>query len=283
MNTESLYSIVFELHAPGTSPFPSPIQGHHLHALFLNLVRQFDPALSARLHDEPGPRPFTTALLQMPSRQASSARHHAYYLRITLLDGGFLWHRLSTYFLEAGPIVVSLQGKPLQLVRLFSTPVLDPTGWANTTTWSALAMVDRQPYVSLHFVTPTAFSVGDRQFALFPEPLFLWESLLRVWNSYAPERYTIEKNLLRRSVTNNVTLIHADIHTGTSPFAHHVQKGFLGSCGYHIQAAESDAQCLLTLAVFAPYAGVGYKSTMGMGQVRVALGFDTVVPTSKTS
>jgi hypothetical protein len=37
--------------------------GHQAHALFLDLVRQLDPALATRLHDESNYRPFTVSPL----------------------------------------------------------------------------------------------------------------------------------------------------------------------------------------------------------------------------
>src|SRR5215467_13387665 len=60
------------------------------HALFLNLIGQFDPSLSARLHNEPGYRPFTVSPIQgLPITGKHLVLHNAQtcHLRITLLDG----------------------------------------------------------------------------------------------------------------------------------------------------------------------------------------------------
>jgi len=51
-------------------------------------------------------------------------------------------------------------------------------------------------------------------------------------------------------------------------FPNYTQKGFVGTCGYRIPARSDIAALLTTLAAFALYAGAGYKTTMGMGQVR---------------
>jgi hypothetical protein len=42
----------------------------------------------------------------------------------------------------------------------------------------------------------------------------------------------------------------------------------VGACNYIIDAPCDFASLLTTLAAFAQYAGVGYKTAMGMGQVR---------------
>ena len=57
-----LYSVVLELSAANTATIPATM-GHLAHGLFLDLVKQVDSALSARLHDEPGYRPFTVSPL----------------------------------------------------------------------------------------------------------------------------------------------------------------------------------------------------------------------------
>src|SRR4051812_44298381 len=53
-----LYSVVFELRVRHAVTI-SGTTGHLAHALFFNLIKQFDPSLSASLHNLPGPKPFT--------------------------------------------------------------------------------------------------------------------------------------------------------------------------------------------------------------------------------
>src|SRR6266576_1268800 len=58
IDMSDLYSVVFELRVGHAVTISGSI-GHLTHALFLNLIKQFDPALSASLHNLPGPKPFT--------------------------------------------------------------------------------------------------------------------------------------------------------------------------------------------------------------------------------
>ncbi len=107
--------------------------GHQAHALFLDLVRQVDPALSSRLHDEQEYRPFTVSMLSGANIRGDTAFVQAgqvYRLRVTLLDGGSLWQCLSAHFLEAGPMILYLGKAAFQLARVLSTPGADVTGWA---------------------------------------------------------------------------------------------------------------------------------------------------------
>jgi CRISPR-associated endoribonuclease Cas6 len=267
---EDLFSIIFELRVKNGARIPATT-GHLAHASFLNLIKGFDPALSARLHDQHDYKPFTISPLRGVQEQEEGfmlQRGQHCSFRITLLDGGYLWHRLSTYFLEAGPIQLFLGPAQLQLIRMISSSTADPTGWAGTTNWQALLSLPVRQLVTLHFVSPTAFSAGNRQFELFPKPFQVWKNLQLTWNSFAPEAMMMKKDGLQEFLTEKVTVVQCNLSTTTLHFPEYAQKGFLGTCRYSIQEDNLFASRLTTLAAFARYAGIGYKTRMGMGQVR---------------
>jgi CRISPR-associated endoribonuclease Cas6 len=273
-----LYSIILELCAVNTTPIPAH-RGDHTHALFLDLVRQVDAKLSSRLHDEPEYRPFTVSVLQdarvsdgMQLLQAGQV----YRLRLTLLDGGGLWQRLSAHFLEASSLTLRLDKAQLQLTRVISTPRADATGWAGYADWQTLAATLPRNFITMRFASPCAFSMGDRRFALFPEPLLLWDSLVRSWNRYAPAVLQIDKVALRDFVTQQVMISDYDLHTARAFFATHAQKGFMGSCTYQVKSNKGCAPQVAALAEFARYAGVGSKTTSGMGQARLEQAEDSI-------
>jgi CRISPR-associated endoribonuclease Cas6 len=266
-----LYSIILELRCTNEALLPATT-GHQAHALFLDLINQVDPMLATRLHDEPNYRPFTTS----PLKGAKERDKHllletgkVYHLRITLLDGGSLWHCLSQRFLASPNISLQLGEATFILSRVISTPSTDATGWADYTDWQTLANTPAQHSIIIRFDSPTAFSLGDRRFALFPEPILLWDSLMRTWNHYAPECLHMDKNQIRAFVQNNVVISDYDLYTMTLRFPQSMQKGFVGICTYQIKTGAGYAPQITALAHFSRYAGVGYKTTMGMGQARM--------------
>ncbi len=267
-----LYSIILELSATSTTTIPASM-GRQAHALFLDLVRQVDPALSSRLHGEPEYRPFTVSMLSGANIRDGKAflqKGQLYRLRVTLLDGGHLWQCLSAYFLEARFITLQLDKAEFLLARVLSTPSADATGWAGYTDWQTLAATTPRQSITMRFASPSAFSMGDRCFALFPEPILLWDSLMRSWNRYAPEVLRIDKLAMRDFVTRHVTVSDYDLHTTRLFFPKYAQKGFIGTCSYSIKETNGEyAPQLTALAEFAQYAGIGYKTTMGMGQARI--------------
>ena len=189
-----------------------------------------------------------------------------YRIRITLLDGGYLWHCLSTLFLEGGPCTVRLGKATLLLTRLISTG--DPTGWAGNTTWQALASLSPQREITFSFMSPTAFHTHEDAFAVVPEPLLVWGSLMRTWNCLAPASLFLSYVALREIIAHGITVLTCNLSTRTLHYPTYTQKGFIGSCTYHLPDEERSAVQLTCLAAFARFAGVGYKTTMGMGQVR---------------
>jgi len=246
--------------------------GHQAHALFLDLVRQVDPALSSRLHDEQEYRPFTVSMLNGANIRSDTAFLQAgqtYRLRVTLLDGGPLWQSLSAHFLETGPLTLYLGKAGFQLARVISTPDTDATGWAGHTDWQTLAACMPRHAITMRFASPCAFSMGDRRFALFPEPMLVWDSLMRTWNRYAPEVLRIDKSAMRDFVTRHVTISDYNLRTTCLYFPRYSQKGFIGTCNYAVEMDREYAAQLMVLAEFARYAGIGYKTTMGMGQARI--------------
>jgi len=271
VENKSVHSVILVLDSENDATFAT-VMNHQTHALLLNLVSQFNSSLSTRLHDEPGYRPFTVSPLRgltISEGRVILRRDQPCYLRVTLFDGGSLWHQLCAHFLEAGPVYVQLGDAVLRLIRILSTPNHDPKGWVGTTDWQTLFTLPAKRSLTMHFASPTAFSWGDRRFVLFPIPFLLWESLLHAWNRYAPECFRVERQGLREFLLNNVRMTKCSLRTKTLYFPNYTQKGFVGSCSYLIKAPDDDAALLTTLAAFAYYAGVGYKTTMGMGQVRV--------------
>src|SRR5258708_23905066 len=156
-----LYSVLLELSPTSTFTLPASV-GRLAHALFVELIRQVDPPLSARLHDEPNYRPFTVSPLNGVKVQNDTIfikPNQLCTLRVTLLDGGTLWQNLSRCFLEVQPTTLRLGNAEFKLNRMLSTPTPDPTGWACLTYWQTLATTPARPIITMRVPSPTPFSL----------------------------------------------------------------------------------------------------------------------------
>jgi CRISPR-associated endoribonuclease Cas6 len=268
---QRLYSVLLELQAQHEARL-SATMGHQIHAMFHQLLARVNPDLSFALHHESKRRPFTLSPLQggtFQRNQIAVLKGQTYHVRVTLLDDGTIWDRLSILLLEARSLRVQIGEASFTLTRLISTPAADPTGWARRSSWQELVSLSACHTITLSFASPTAFNMHENYFALVPEPLPVWESLTRSWNSFSPAEFQIEQQAVRDAIRCSVTVGACSLSTHTLHYPKYTQKGFTGTCTYHIAEDEEQAAQLTCLAAFARFAGVGYKTTMGMGQTRV--------------
>ncbi|QHG18681.1 CRISPR-associated endoribonuclease Cas6 [Nostoc sp. ATCC 53789] len=272
------------------SPIPSQyLTGRHLHALFLTLVSSVDSTLGDRLHDSTADKAFTLSPLQIKGEgigdrgqdrgkykskiSTSSSLQYSHqqpipagtpcWWRISLLDDT-LFSKLTQLWLNLNPnrpwhlgpadlYITSIQGTPQSIQP-----------WANATTYAQLyeEASDRHSSINLTFSTPTAFRQGQYDTTL-PTRESVFNSLLSRWNKYSGielPQITIE------SIFPSFVNIHTEILADSrSKFI-----GILGEVNYKILGAIEPIQIkqLNALADFALYAGIGRKTTMGMGMAR---------------
>lgn len=261
--------------------------GFLAHAAFLDLLHQVDPALSQVLHDLNHRKPFTLSSLveiepetgyRTADRTVLLQPRRLYGLRLTSLASYVLNTFTSLFFnLDASSLRVRLGSQQFQVVRIEGSPG-NGGAWLGRSSFMTLAALPPARAWTFRFASPTAFSMGEqewggRKFVLFPEPSQLFDSLAGCWNDFAPATLpAIDKPTLRQYVEKYVAVAAIkDLHTEVLEFKQHRQLGFVGEVSYRLmekQPSPQMATILNQLAAFALYAGVGYKTTMAMGQTR---------------
>jgi len=224
-----------------------------------------------------------------------------YTLRLTLLLGDlfplFYNALMSANVTQAGTNSAPFLrlGKQLFLLEeiLLTNDDNDTTaGWTGFTSLTTLVEQAKEmrlasnPSLTLEFASLTTFSriAGKTGYgthhAMFPLPQFVFSNLLRRWEDVAPpelapliqrerlEQYLLEDGIIVTDYELNAHHVH---------FTTHMQRGFVGSCTYQLRGRDErgDAEIALSLhqqiyflAQLAFYSGVGYKTAMGLGQVR---------------
>lgn len=290
-----LFSILLRLH-PVEEGWVSPSSGSQAHAAFLDIVHQNDPALAERLHEPNQRRPFTVGLLQGFNHLSAAQLEEAvvknqrvqvlpgqiYWLRFTILDSavfGVLFQHLIT---KPRTFIIRLGEARFEVSRLIGSP--DPNAAANP--WAAYSSFAElsthrtvQKYYEFEFATPTAFSLGQKAWGkllrLFPEPAYVFESLARQWEALAPAHLRMTtQGLTPQDFTawcaENLIVTHYALQTRYLPSTKFAQMGFQGDVTYEVKGSSTrpEAAWLTPLAHFALFSGIGYKTSMGMGQAR---------------
>lgn len=237
--------------------------GQALHGLFLALMGQDSPEMARRLHDMKGPKPFSLSPLEgeclLRDGRCLAAAGARVSFRVNLLETDLLGKAAATSW-------QALQNCPHLLlggatVRVAGVEAVPGPGFVSFHGLIEAASQSRE--IGLEFLSPTAFRVERKNF-LFPEPRLVFASLLHHWDAYSdrPLSTSVEGCL------DFITVSRYQLQTEMVSFSKFKWIGFKGQVVYQLPQwfTPEQVKALNCLTEFSFYSGVGWKTTMGMGQ-----------------
>jgi len=274
--TIAFRALVLNLVALDSGTLPGVI-GELAHAAFYAAISAVDPDLSAHMHDSSERAAFTLSPLNGYLRSPHDRTIHVNpgqlgTLRICLLDDHlfevFIQHLLSTALptIRLGEIRLGITG-------VLGAPGSDP--WVGYATLEDLRDLTATPdHWDLDFASPTAIRWGDadngvRRVMLFPFPRMAIAGLRTRWDRLAGDTWgTAFEDWVERNVVVG-RIWHWETHS--FPFQKQTYHGGQGKLEYRVlDSSRSDYVAHLNrLLHFAFFAGIGYKTTHGLGQMRV--------------
>ncbi|MDX2212495.1 MAG: CRISPR system precrRNA processing endoribonuclease RAMP protein Cas6 [Oculatellaceae cyanobacterium bins.114] len=215
--------------------------GRAIHAQFSQWLAIADSALADHLHQQ-SQLPFTLSI--------SPGSHPK--LRISLLQKKLLAplllglsHSLGQEMLLAN--IACRLGQAIDIVQMNQ--------------FEQLTQTIPKEAIELEFLSPTSFKQGQ-QIQPFPLPEFVFAGLHRRWNAFAPNHLHFPK------VEWQSLVAMYELRTKTFRMEGGSEIGSVGWVRYRFPNPEQ-ARIATILAHFASFAGVGRKTTMGMGQTRL--------------
>jgi CRISPR-associated endoribonuclease Cas6 len=294
----------FQLYLRPTEPLV--LRGHTgrlVNGLVYYLLREINPDVANEEHppvstdgrEEEGEEPpirgggkrrvngFTASLLQGAVRRDGSdvivVPQEIYRIRLTTLHpavyetlGAAVLQRMAQGMGVGLGIIRNAQAEPemanFQIERLGMAP-LEQEAWLGNATyeqlWNSCSGVRK---VTLRFASPTAFQFDKIQMVL-PSPYSVFNSLLVKWNTFAPTPFQLTPTCLAEA-DRHIAISRYELKTDVIKAGKFMLKGFTGWVEYDLKEASSEvAHAVEVLARYALYAGVGKKTTQGMGQVRM--------------
>ncbi|NER79766.1 MAG: CRISPR-associated endoribonuclease Cas6 [Leptolyngbya sp. SIO1D8] len=234
-----------------------------LHAWFLQQIQQFDPALSAYLHDGESEKPFAITGLSgqfvSHSRTLQLQKGKVYRWQVKGLSQRTVTGLAA--WLPDLPKTILLKAIPLHIQQV--QVVLPATTYAEL----AAAPVSGNT-LSLTFTSPTSFRRKGHHLPL-PWPRNVFHSYLRRWNLFSGEAvsqddfldWIDEHVIIQRHQMQSVKVAAGKRGSVT---------GFTGAIAYSLdrKAAENPDfhRLFFTLGRLAPYCGTGHKTTFGLGE-----------------
>ena len=119
----------------------------------------------------------------------------------------------------------------------------------------------------LWFRTPCAFKQAGR-YAIYPQEFLLLQSLVLHWNTAFPDCQLSDPDALD-AILRGLRILDYSLHTVFYPIKNTCIPGFVGSAVVEARLALPLLELWNALLSFAPYGGIGIKTTLGMGGVSV--------------
>jgi CRISPR-associated endoribonuclease Cas6 len=240
--------------------------GEALHGLLFEALRGHDPSYAERLHHEVD-KPFSLSgvLTGYPRREGHLhiPADGRIEFRLGLLTDEIIEHVLAAF----GALVMSgasvRVGKASAHVESIAfQPGTHPL--VRSTTYPALLQqASQENRVTLQFLSPTSFRAGEVQ-DILPRPERIFGSLFEAWQAFA----AVPFDPALAQVFALIRVSAYELRTELIHFPRYKVIGFKGHVSY-TYPREFEAptrQVLNALTDFAHYSGVGYKTTMGLGQ-----------------
>jgi|DewCreStandDraft_4_1066084.scaffolds.fasta_scaffold01130_22 CRISPR-associated endoribonuclease Cas6 len=236
---------------------------HQVHAALLAAVNRVNPEQARALHSDAQVKPFAISTLWPRIRIRGTTlevpKDTECRVRLTTLD--------RTTFDVFSSALMPMTASRASLVINGTDYVLHEAAltapYGGVASWEDLCRHQLRE-VTLKFISPTSFRRAGLNVPL-PDPRLVLGSLWQKWQAYSDTAFGED---VFEEVQALTALAAAEIHTRVWKYPRYLMTGFVGTATYQLTGNPSSGAIRLFngLAHLAPFSGVGYKTTMGMGQ-----------------
>ena len=248
-----------------------------MHPTLLDRISRAHRRLGDVLHNAGMMSPFSISPVMGKKERGAVVENESYWVRVSILH-----EEIEEVFMET--LGRGLWDRPLRLGELsflVENVLWGDCGnhpWSGRDSYRQLVETAQAPRkLALGLASPVSFKRGDLHYPL-PEPALVFGNLARRWNLFA------SLQLPEKPACADVS--YASFDLSTKPF--HLRNGgtILGARGrltFIFGGDEEARRYYHTLLRFAFYAGIGVKTTQGMGLCRILEVPDTARPRGRTS
>jgi CRISPR-associated endoribonuclease Cas6 len=237
--------------------------GYISRGLLLAMLKRVDPVLAQRLHEPQSPKPYSVTPLRFKSRARTRDGYvidPAYPCRVKFrfLAEGYA-RRLIDYFTEKVEVLIYDVTFRVASISLRSVE------------YSELEAETLDSF-RLHFRSPTYLSsMGSRYNVLFPDPVQVFPSLMRLWDTHSTSKKYGREGLAayKEWLGRHVGVTKHDLRTVLADMKRTRAVGFKGWATYEMDSQDEWNRTTVALARFAAYSNVGGNRTGGFGETRL--------------
>ena len=242
----------------------APFTGGYVRGFFLESVRKLYPGLAAELHESRGIKPYAIRPLRPINK------------RMNVTKGGWKIDKGDKLIFNISILSNAIESEILKAILDVSNIAFKRIKFdvdeisVKKETFSELSAKKFEGEIKLRFVTPTCFKDPNQSFPyIFPRPDKLLLNLLKIWNTYAPIEYKLEKDVIMDAALNSIIVREYELKTREVNIDVGAKiVGFKGQCTWIIIDDEAGG-VISPLLALSKYSNVGYGRTYGLGVIEV--------------
>lgn len=233
-----------------------------IHGMLFKMLKKRDAKKATILHDDYESKPFTISPMLPYLRWRGKKKYlkagKKYYIKITFLEDE--WYRLFMEYFLYHPENLRLNGTSLEVIEVLTNSKENKQ--CNCIEAKKLREnAIKKKKIRLKFHSTTTFRENGRHIIL-PKPDCVFNSLLTKWNKFGDSKLSLNEDDF-----DKIFISRYKLETMMEQFKSYPIKGFKGHCEYEVNLTGQKLKDINLMADFAFYSGVGYKTTMGLGQV----------------
>jgi len=240
--------------------------GHLVRGGLLDFFNRVDPELASELHTPNQPRPYSVS----PALPVGKGRIYGDLFHVR--KGDVFEFHLGFLIDEIGEKVLEhLSDFKIKLGEVGFTPV--ELKFKRKEYEEFIKSAEIHDRFRMVFKTPTQLSVRSMNYPLlFPDPRYIYPSIARLWNTFAPEYVRVDVDELHGWVSGNVYVRNYRLNTVDVTMGKERKVvGFTGYADFYEERTDGYAPWITILSEYATFSNVGAKRTGGMGVVEIKL------------
>ena len=215
------------------------------------LMEQIDMDYAARLHEQ-GMKPYSQYLLIGEEKEwiVKTCTQEAYQeIILPLLNQHF-----TQFVIEKKNMNVNIKEKQLKTVdkNELLNEFYSDTG---------------SHYLNLEFLTPVSFKSHGR-YIIMPDTRYIYQSLMNKYSAASDKMEMYDDETLEQLV-NNSSIVQYRLKSTFFPLEGVKIQSFKGEMNIKVSGTDTMARYARLLARFGEYSGVGIKTAMGMGALKL--------------
>lgn len=129
---------------------------------------------------------------------------------------------------------------------------------------------DRERYIQIHFVSPTAFKQRG-EYVFYPELRCIFQSLMNKYDAAVSEETMRDEDTLKQ-LCENAKIIRYDLRSVAFSLEGIKVPAFIGKITIKMSGTQTMTNFANMLFQFGAYSGVGIKTALGMGCIQIIKG-----------